>query len=71
MPTLNEINALPKAHLCEQLLKCCHSHKWADSMSQRFPFSTLDNLFEAATQVWQALAQEDWREAFAAHPRSA
>ena len=35
----------------------------------RRPFDNDDHLKAAARQVWRELAPEDWREAFAAHPR--
>jgi OHCU decarboxylase len=33
------------------------------------PFHTLEALADAASDVWQALAPQDWMQAFAAHPR--
>jgi len=33
------------------------------------PFRTDETLYEAARREWFALAPDDWKEAFAAHPR--
>jgi OHCU decarboxylase len=37
-------------------------------MAARRPFAAESELFEAADEVWSALAREDWLEAFLHHP---
>jgi len=51
------------------LLRCCGSSAWADAMIARRPFEDPAGLLTAADQVWQGLAPDDWREAFAHHPQ--
>jgi len=38
-------------------------------MASARPFATRDALYEAAERIWWKLDPDDWREAFAAHPR--
>lgn len=51
------------------LLSCCASHRWALALVAARPFSSEDALFLAADQVWAAMQEADWMEAFRAHPR--
>ena len=53
------------------LRRCCGSTRWVDGMLARRPFGSNVALLGAARVVWNALDQDDWREAFAHHPRSA
>jgi len=53
----------------KQFHRCCGSSKWSELMAGERPFFTLDELRKCADQVWQLCAQQDWLEAFAAHPR--
>ncbi len=51
------------------LLACCASEAWAEGMASRRPFADEDHLLTAASDVWWTLGEEDWLQAFAAHPR--
>jgi len=53
----------------ELLLRCCGSTRWADQMLDRRPFGSLPALQDAASSIWQNLAERDWREAFSHHPK--
>jgi len=50
-------------------LKCCGSRNWARSLSDARPFTDADALFQKADSVWWSLSDEDWLEAFRAHPK--
>lgn len=52
-----------------ELAQCCGSTRWAREMAARRPFATPEDMFKAADDVWWSLGPDDWREAFAAHPR--
>lgn len=52
-----------------ELRRCCGSERWALEMAARRPFGSDAALFAAADDVWWNLEPDDWREAFAAHPR--
>ena len=48
---------------------CCGSTRWVERMLDRRPFESRARLLSAARDIWFALAPDDWREAFAHHPR--
>jgi 2-oxo-4-hydroxy-4-carboxy-5-ureidoimidazoline decarboxylase len=48
---------------------CCGSTRWVERMVARRPFGDQPSLLRAARDEWFALAEADWREAFAHHPR--
>lgn len=51
------------------MLKCCGSTRWAQSMAAGRPFQSIDELLSNADSVWWSLSEEDWLEAFRAHPK--
>jgi 2-oxo-4-hydroxy-4-carboxy-5-ureidoimidazoline decarboxylase len=69
MINLDFLNSLTETEARAAFLRCCGSTRWAEWMAARRPFGSEAQLLTAAGQVWQGLAPEDWREAFAAHPR--
>ena len=66
--SLERFNRLPRQRAMRALLDCCGSKKWAEQMAARRPFAGEVELFEAADNIWSALAREDWLEAFQHHP---
>jgi OHCU decarboxylase len=66
---LEELNSLTSVAADEEFLKCCGSMHWARQMSEARPFADLDQLTKEADLIWWSLAEEDWLEAFRAHPR--
>lgn len=66
---LRRFNALTDREAEAALLTCCGSSAWARRMLEQRPFASLERLLEAADASAEALAQDDWREAFRAHPR--
>lgn len=67
--TLEELNSLTSVAADEEFLKCCGSMHWARLMSDARPFADLDQLLQEADRVWWSLTEQDWREAFRAHPK--
>jgi 2-oxo-4-hydroxy-4-carboxy-5-ureidoimidazoline decarboxylase len=51
------------------LYTCCGSTRWVDRMLARRPFGNRERLLSAAQNEWFALTRDDWREAFAHHPK--
>ncbi|MGQ0733584.1 MAG: 2-oxo-4-hydroxy-4-carboxy-5-ureidoimidazoline decarboxylase [Acidobacteriota bacterium] len=49
--------------------RCCGSRRWVEHMLARRPFAGQTALVAAARDEWFALGPDDWREAFAHHPR--
>lgn len=48
---------------------CCGASRWIERMLDRRPFASQDEALAAAREEWWALSPDDWREAFAHHPR--
>ena len=67
--TLKELNSLTSVAADEEFLKCCGSMHWARQMSDARPFGDLDHLTKEADLIWWSLGEEDWLEAFRAHPK--
>src|SRR5947208_16892138 len=63
---LNDLNA---AEATAEFLKCCGSTRWARAMTDARPFASEHELFAKADEISSLLTDEDWLEAFRAHPR--
>ncbi len=67
--SINRLNELSADNAEAEFLKCCGSTRWARSMTAIRPFTSIDDLLAKADSVWWSLDQEDWLEAFRAHPK--
>ena len=63
------INTLVDEIAAVQLRNCCGSTEWVRRMMAARPFPSWSDLIREAEAIWHALKPDDWREAFAAHPR--
>lgn len=63
------LNSLPDEQAAAVLRSCCASTRWVQGLLAGRPFPNPAALLAAADEVWSGLGSEDWREAFAAHPR--
>jgi OHCU decarboxylase len=52
-----------------EFLKCCGAKKWARAMVDARPFANAQAMFDKAAAVFGSLSDEDWLEAFRAHPK--
>lgn len=66
---LEELNSLSPAEASSLFLDCCGSREWARRMIEARPFTSEEELFLRAEQIWWVLDPADWLEAFAAHPK--
>ena len=66
---LRWLNTLTADAAHAQLLAVCGSQRWATEMAARRPYTSLDEVRSAAAEVWRGLAEDDWEQAFSAHPR--
>lgn len=66
---LDWLNALTSEAARAELLKCCGSTRWAATLTECRPFTNLDQLLVQSSDVWWALDQSDWLEAFRSHPK--
>lgn len=67
--TLHEFNTLDKQQLREALYKCCGSKTWVEKMLPFIPADDMVELLEDAEEQWFECSEQDWKEAFAQHPR--
>lgn len=67
--SLQWFNGLPPDEASKELLKCCGSTRWAETMVQNRPYENFDELICTANEVWWSLDQSDWLEAFRSHPK--
>ena len=67
--TLDALNALPHEDARRELLRCCGSLTWAERVTLARPFTDRMAFTACAERVWWSLEPDDWREAFAHHPR--
>jgi len=63
------LNTLAPAQAEAELLKCCGARNWARMMADTRPFAGIDDLLAKADSLWRSLSEEDWLEAFRAHPK--
>ena len=66
---LDQMNRFSREQAEAEFLKCCGSRNWAREMSEARPFASIDDLLAKAESVWSSLSEEDWLEAFRAHPK--
>ena len=68
-PVLPRWNTLDADTAAREILPCCGSRAWANALAARRPFAGAQQLFAASDQVWAALPEPAWSEAFLSHPR--
>src|ERR1039458_7616508 len=66
---LRRLNALPPDAAHAQFLACCGAGAWADRMTARRPFASVEQVHEDATRFFANLSDADWKEAFSSHPQ--
>jgi OHCU decarboxylase len=66
---LSDFNSADAETAVLRMLECCGSRAWASGMVARRPFTDRIQLHVSAEEVWQALDEADWLEAFASHPK--
>jgi len=67
--TIAQLDAAPEADAAAALARCCGARAWVRAMLAARPFGTREALVAAADRADAALADADWLEAFAHHPR--
>src|SRR2546429_8856917 len=66
---LEALNSLSPEQANAEFLKCCGSRTWAREMNEALPSARVVQLLVTADNVWSSLSNEDWLEAFRAHPK--
>jgi OHCU decarboxylase len=62
------LNAMSRAAAREALTTCCASPAWVEGMIAERPFADDQDVIDAAYDIGETISDEDWLEAFAAHP---
>jgi allantoinase len=62
-------NTRDASSAAREILPCCGSQAWAESLASMRPFATVKSLRTASDAAWQALPESAWQEAFDSHPR--
>jgi 2-oxo-4-hydroxy-4-carboxy-5-ureidoimidazoline decarboxylase len=60
---------LPAREAEDEILACCGSRAWARAMVGQRPISGEVMLLSKSDEIWRALSEADWNEAFRSHPR--
>lgn len=67
--TLEQLNLLQPEQAEAEFLKCCGATRWAREMIDARPFADVDHLIHESDRVCSSLSEEDWLDAFRAHPK--
>jgi 2-oxo-4-hydroxy-4-carboxy-5-ureidoimidazoline decarboxylase len=67
--TLDKLNSLSIRDARTFFTLCCGSKGWIDKMAASRPFTSMEELQKQALDVWNGLSAEDWKQAFAHHPK--
>ncbi|HEV8587346.1 MAG TPA: 2-oxo-4-hydroxy-4-carboxy-5-ureidoimidazoline decarboxylase [Pyrinomonadaceae bacterium] len=67
--SFERLNQLSAARAEAEFLKCCSSTGWAKGMTEARPFEDLKSLLSKADEIWWSLGENNWLEAFRAHPK--
>ena len=62
-------HSLDAASAAREILPCCGSSAWAEALAAMRPFADANQLLIVSDRIWAGLAEEEWQEAFASHPR--
>lgn len=68
-PALEAWNKADENAATEAMLACCGARRWAAAMVRSRPIASVAALSEIADRLWATMAEPDWLEAFACHPR--
>jgi OHCU decarboxylase len=67
--SIKRLNDLSAPDATAEFLKCCGSTRWAQEMAAARPFDSQEELFARAEVISSSIEDEDWLEAFRAHPK--
>jgi 2-oxo-4-hydroxy-4-carboxy-5-ureidoimidazoline decarboxylase len=62
-------NELSSEDAAREIIACCGSRAWAASIASRRPIQDEPSLLAVSDEIWGALGEADWLEAFRSHPR--
>lgn len=66
---LSWLNDLSATEAKQQLLQCCGSRLWAETVIARRPYKDFATLIQTSEDIWWQLDSNAWLEAFKSHPK--
>lgn len=69
MLTLEQLNLLDDVQTAAHFRRCCASNTWVDLMVKSKAYISEQDLLSKAKSIWQSLEEEDYLQAFDAHPK--
>ena len=69
MLAIERLNHLSRKQLKDEFLFCCDATRWASMMVSLRPFLSEEDLYAKSLQIWRALSEDDWVEAFNKSPQ--
>ena len=66
--SLNNVNNLSSVDAQKWFSFCCAAPKWCEGMANSRPFVDLNQMTQAAQDIWQQCQEQDFLIAFEAHP---
>lgn len=67
--TLSDVNEIDKDEARKLFSQCCAATNWVSAMVESRPFPDVQSIYVTANNIWAALQEEDFLEAFNAHPQ--
>jgi 2-oxo-4-hydroxy-4-carboxy-5-ureidoimidazoline decarboxylase len=67
--SLEELNTLPRKQAEARFRDCCAADPWVQGMLDNRPFASRDAMIAQSRRVWPSLTENDWLQAFEAHPK--
>ncbi len=62
-------NALDPVAAAREILSCCGSEAWANSLASARPIADEATLLQTSAIIWRTLPESAWQQAFDSHPR--
>lgn len=66
---MDKLNQLSPVEAFTALFKCCGSTRWANALTEKIPFGSIEELFAESDSIWEQCTKKDGLEAFTHHPK--
>lgn len=67
--TLAQLNDMDDVESSTYFRRCCAAESWVEKMVKGKPYQSLESCLNFAHESWQGLSEEDYLQAFSAHPK--
>lgn len=66
---LKKLNELTESDAYQTFESCCVAPRWINYMIASRPYSSIQEVFETAENIWNTLKEDDYLAAFEGHPQ--